>query len=86
MYDYKTERPSLFTESGIKTLMKIQANIRNATKHSGGVCTIGQVINVSGSSWTALAAVHYLQETGEIRVHEIEGWATQDGIIRVRNA
>jgi hypothetical protein len=66
MYDYKTERPNLFKEDGVAMLLKIRDNAYRLIDHSGAATVEKMIANVTGSSWTMLAAIDYLAEREEI--------------------
>ncbi len=67
MYDYKTERKELFTESGVETLTIIRDNARRLLAEAGAFTAEKAMKGCTGSSWTMLAAIDYLVEKGEIR-------------------
>jgi hypothetical protein len=71
MYDYKEQKRSLFTESGTKMLLAVRDSVDQKLKLSGAVRSGEAISNVTGDSWTMLACLDYLVETGEIR--EITG-------------
>jgi hypothetical protein len=71
MYDYKEQKRSLFTESGTKMLLAVRDSVDQKLKLSGAVRSGEAISNVTGNSWTMLACLDYLVETGEIR--EITG-------------
>ena len=71
MYDYKEQKHSLFTESGTKMLLAVRDSVDQKLKLSGAVRSGEAISNVTGNSWTMLACLDYLVETGEIR--EITG-------------
>lgn len=66
-YDYQTERPGLFTESGCKMLIQIRDNAKRLIGVAGAVRMDKVMLGVFGDSWTMLACVDYLVETGELR-------------------
>jgi hypothetical protein len=66
VYDYKTERNSIFTEEGLNTLLKIRDAAHGFLEHSGAA-TMGKLIAVtSGDSWFLMACVDMLVERGEL--------------------
>ena len=66
MYDYKLEKPKIYTDDGIKALFKINKRI-NALLETSGSFTIEKAIHAMvGSNWFHLALVEYLAEIGEI--------------------
>lgn len=68
MYDYATQRPSLFTEEGIEKLEQVRRNVRKAFKLAGAVRVQEALRGVMGDSWEQLACIDYLAEKGEIKV------------------
>jgi hypothetical protein len=66
-YNYKTERPKLFTEDGLQMLLKIKDTARLLIKNAGA-CNMTEACRaVRGDSWTQLACLDYLVEIGELR-------------------
>lgn len=81
MYDYQTERPHIFSDTGMEECLKIRENITRLCRQSGA-CTIEKAIAcVTGSNWRHLAIVDYLAEKGHIRIITDEFMRTQDNII-----
>ncbi len=70
-YEYKEQKHSLFTESGIKMLLAVRDSVDQKLKLSGAVRSGEAISDVTGNAWTMLACLDYLVETGEIR--EITG-------------
>jgi hypothetical protein len=71
MYDYKTERPHIFTEDGQKMFLEIRDRVEELIGVAGAV-SMGKAISKStGDSWKMLACVDRLVELNEIR--EITG-------------
>ena len=71
MYDYQTERPEIFTETGQRDFLKVRDNVQRLLDIAGAV-KMGKAVEViSGDSWLQLAYVDRLVELGEIR--EITG-------------
>lgn len=66
-YDYQTERPNLFTESGCKMLIQIRDNAKRLIASAGAARMDMIMSRVSGDSWGMLACADYLVETGELR-------------------
>lgn len=73
MYIYEDERHKLFTESGVKMLLRVRNSVDEKLKHAGAVRSGEAISVVTGDSWTMLACLDYLVENGEIR--EITGSA-----------
>lgn len=66
-YDYQKEKRNLFTENGLKTLIKVRDNSIRLSNISEVFTLEKMISNCSGGSWTMLAAVDYLEELGEIK-------------------
>lgn len=65
-YDYRTERPFIFTEDGVPMLGLIQSNARRLLASSGAFRLDKAIANVSGESWHMLACIDYMVERGMI--------------------
>jgi hypothetical protein len=66
MYHYKTERKFIFTEDGQKDLKAVRT-IANALINITGCFKVGKLNDALGSmTWSNLACVDYLVETGEL--------------------
>lgn len=74
MYNYQTERKVLFTEDGLRAVIKTRDAVRALLKEAGA-CTMGKILDKARvglpSSWEQMACVDYLVEQKEIR--EITG-------------
>ena len=81
-YNYVTEKPNLFSEKGVEMLLQIRENAESMLAQSGAFLS-SRATNVSGNSWTALAALDYLAERGEIQRVERTGyvWAQHEVFI-----
>lgn len=68
-YDYKTERPFIFTEEGQVMFLKIRDTTKNLIERSGAATRekILSTASVTGSSWSMLACIDRLIELGELR-------------------
>lgn len=66
-YEYKKERGNLFTESGTEILLKVRDEAKRLIAISGACTAEKAMANVTGSSWTMLAALDYLIERGELK-------------------
>jgi hypothetical protein len=66
-YCYEKEKPALFTEDGVTTLMAMRDKARELLKVSGAVRADKIIAAGSGDSWTMLAALDYLVEKGELQ-------------------
>ena len=74
VYEYGTLKKELFTEEGLNILLRVRDNAMHLLK-TAGAFTAGKAFeNVSGNTWTMLAALDYLVERGEIRcvTHALE--------------
>lgn len=80
-YDYKSERPYVFTEKGQVLFLAIRDKVRDLTGLAGS-CTIEKAISgQSGDSWQMLACVDRLAELGEINIIKNPNGMTQHNII-----
>jgi len=66
-YEYINERPFVFTENGIKMLLKLRDRARELLGEAGAFREQELQNCVSGDSWHMLACVDYLVERGDIR-------------------
>jgi len=72
MYNYKELKPTVFTEEGQKTFLKIRDNM-NALVVLAGVCTLDRAISgCTGNVWEQMACVDRLVELNEF-VEVIQG-------------
>ena len=67
MYDYKKERPGIFTEPGVETLIKLRENARALTEQAGAAQMGAIIRGVCGDTWLMLACVDYMVEKGELK-------------------
>lgn len=67
-YCYEKEKPSLFTEQGVDTLMRMRDKARALLKEAGAV-RADKIMDAAGpvGSWTMMAALDYMVEKGELR-------------------
>ncbi len=65
-YNYQTERPKIFTESGTEMLFQIRMNTKELLSLAGAVRFLEATKNVTGDSWTMIACIDYMVEKGEI--------------------
>lgn len=65
-YDYTTERPAVFTESGQVLFLKIRDNTKRLIKEAGAARLQEIIAECAGDSWAMLACVDRLVELGEI--------------------
>jgi hypothetical protein len=76
-YDYATQRPNVFTESGSVMLMKIRDNTKSLISKAGVARSDKMMAGCSGDSWDMLACIDRLVEIGEI--HEIPNTMSRAG-------
>lgn len=68
MYDYRTERPKLFTEDGQLVFLRIRDRVNYLLKTAGAARVQEIMMGISGGdSWQMLACVDRLVELGELR-------------------
>lgn len=67
MYNYQTERPKLFTESGSVMFLKFRDRVKNLLQVSGAVTAERAMEGLACDTWVRLACVDRLVELGEIR-------------------
>lgn len=66
-YDYSKQRQELFKPDGVAMLLKVRDNV-NQLIDTAGAFEAGKAWDgVTGDSWTMLACLDYLVETGELR-------------------
>ena len=67
MYNYETEKQSIFTDEGQKTFLQIRDKVHKHLNLSGAFM-MENIINgiVGGTTWFHMACVDRLQELGEI--------------------
>jgi len=63
-YNYEEHRKLVFTESGVETLRRMEVKIDNALELAGAFMSSN--VMTTGDSWTMLACLDYLVETGKI--------------------
>ena len=67
MYNYQTERASIFTEEGQVMFLKIRDTVQRHLEEAGAVSMEAAIRDCTGSSWEMMACVDRLVELGEIR-------------------
>ena len=67
MYEYQKEREKLFTEDGLKLLLKIRDKVKELLTEAGAFTMEKAISGQGGSSWMCLACIDYLVEKEEIR-------------------
>jgi hypothetical protein len=65
-YSYQKERPSLFTEDGVKLLTKIRDRANYLVKEAGAFTAENAWSGCAGSVWQFAACLDYMAEQGEI--------------------
>lgn len=70
MYDYETEKPTLFTDEGQRLFLKIRDRAKYLLAEAGAARAAEIMSGTTGDSWEMMACVDRLVELGEIR--EIE--------------
>ena len=66
-YDYKTEKPHLYSEEGLSMFTQIRDRVRRLL-HQAGACAMGRAVSgASGDSWMMLACVDRMVELEELR-------------------
>ena len=81
MYDYNIEKPRIYTDQGIATLLKIRDRFAHHFETSGSVKLINVINDITGSNWFHIACVEYLAEIGDIiEITNKEKCATQDRV------
>lgn len=71
MYNYKTQKPNIFTEDGQRMFLNIRDRSKELLGESGAFMLDNVIAGCGGGdSWNMLACVDRLLELGEIR--EIE--------------
>lgn len=66
MYNYKTEKSTLFTESGQVLFLQIRDHVNNLLKISGCFRMQEAISPFCGLNWQMLACVDRMVELGEI--------------------
>jgi len=66
-YDYRIERPKIFTEDGQETFLKIRDRVKSLLSNAGAAMSGAILRGVTGDGWTHLACLDRLVELGEIR-------------------
>jgi hypothetical protein len=69
-YEYTTERAFLFTENGVKTLLKVRDKVKYHLEKSGAF----RLEEARIRSWEEIACIDYMVELGELVEFERECW------------
>lgn len=67
MYDYKKERPAVFTESGVRMLTEMRDRAFSLLQTSGAVRADKIFAGTHGHTWHMMAVLDYMVETGDLR-------------------
>ena len=74
-YNYKIERPKLFTEEGQVLFLKIRDRAHELLKIAGAFRQ-GEVLKgISGDNWTMMACLDRMIELGELEELDRDCWA-----------
>jgi hypothetical protein len=65
-YNYELQRHEIFSEDGIKTLVKMRDKAKELIKVAGAARADKIMSATMGDSWTMLAALDYMVETGDL--------------------
>lgn len=68
-YKYENEKAGIFTERGVKLLLKMYDNALRMIEYSGAAMMCNLREDCSGDSWLMMACVDYLVEME--RLHEL---------------
>jgi hypothetical protein len=66
MYNYKEQRPFVFTEEGQEMFLKIRDKVHNTIKTAGAIRMDSAIAGNTGNTWKMLACVDRLVELKEI--------------------
>ena len=81
MYNYKTERERVFTDSGQRYLLVIRDRVKKLLSLAGAFRMEEATKGMCGDSWLALTCVDRLVEIGEIQ--EIDAQTPKPGQHRI---
>lgn len=84
MYNYETEKPRLFTESGQVMFLKVRDNVKELLHKAGAVRAQEAWTQVCGDSWIMLACLDRLVELKEIREISSDGVPGQHRVFVAR--
>ena len=79
MYDYEKERPKIFTEVGMRSLLGIRDNVERLLNEAGAFKLWDAVKGHGSTSFIQLACIDYLVEIGEIEKVSSKG-STQNHV------
>lgn len=82
-YNYATERPAIFTETGIRVLFLIRDAATRLLDVAGAVRSAELLSGITGESWLMMACLDYLIETKELReITQPDVWGQHRVFIR----
>jgi hypothetical protein len=81
MYDYKEQKPFIFTEDGQRMFLKVRDKCNLLHQTSGAFTAHKAIEGLSGDSWHMIACVDRLVELGEFE-YTLTNAAWQDRILR----
>lgn len=67
MYNYTNERSFIFTEPGVRMLLKARDRVNSLLAEAGAFREQEAISGLGGDSWNQLTCIDYLVERGEIR-------------------
>lgn len=82
MYDYQREKPKLFTEDGLKTVLVVKRKIDYACEIAG--CVARGKATDTGDQWLSMAAQDFLEEHGYVVIQRPLNCPMQYETIRLR--
>ena len=80
MYNYKTEKPKIFTEQGMDEFIKVRDEAQRLLANGGAFKMFSAIKGITGDAWLMMAYVDRLVETGEIREVTPDDVAGQDRV------
>lgn len=73
MYNYETEKPTLFTDAGQRKFLKVRDHVKFLLRQAGAFTMEKAISTGLGLNWTLMACVDRLVELGEIQEIKQEG-------------
>jgi len=67
MYNYQTEKPSIFTEDGQRGFLEVRDRVNKLLREAGAFKFFSACEGITGNTWFVMACVDRLVELGEIR-------------------
>jgi len=80
MYNYEAEKHKIFTERGSEEFTRVRDQALKLLDEAGAFKMLSATKGITGSSWTMMAYVDRLVETGEIREITGDNVAGQDRV------